>query len=92
MAREQDGLLGVAAKGARDRQRNAVVRSGGGHAVEGQRDVGTHRLALAVGQGAAVAAARERRQPSPRRRQLGLGPGVDRRLRAVAAHGHHSRI
>ena len=55
---EQAGLLGVGAVAARDQQVEARLAAGrGGHAVEGERDVGAHRLALPVGERAVVAAA-----------------------------------
>ena len=59
---EQLGLFGVGAKGTGDREVEAgLFAGGGGHAVERQRHIGSHRLAHPVGQRAVIAAARAER-------------------------------
>ena len=78
--REEPRLLGVAAEGRGDEQRDAVGAGGGGHAVEGQRDVGAHGLALAVGERTPVLARRERAR-------VGSVPGGASSASAVAALG-----
>jgi hypothetical protein len=72
---EERRLLGVGAEGRRDEQIDAVGAGGGGHAIEGQRDVRAHRLALALRERPPVLARRERTRVGvgPGRRELGLG-------------------
>jgi hypothetical protein len=73
MACEKHRLLGVGAKPADDDERDAVARRRRRQPVEGRGDVGTHRLALPVGQRPAVLAGpRGLRRELRRRRELGL--------------------
>ena len=94
VARPEDGLLRVGAEAARDHEPDAVAAGGAREPVEGARDVGAHRHALAVRERAVVAAAggEGRRRAADGRRELGLGVRreVDRpaREREVAGDGH----
>jgi hypothetical protein len=91
---EQRRLLGVAAKAAVDHQIDTVGRGGRRHAVERCRDVGAHRLALAVGERAGVFTGGGRADGScpTRWHELGFGRHSRRqrcpRERDLIAHGH----
>ena len=70
-----------------DHERDAVAPRGGLHAIEGERDIGPHRLALPVGERAAVAAARRRTRAAAAGRELRLRASTrDRRDRRAVAH------
>ena len=79
-------LLGVGAIGGVDHQRHSGAAGGRRHAVEGDRDVRSHRLALPVGERTGVAAALgHRRLPGAGRgskRHLGLRVRRRGRIRA----------
>jgi hypothetical protein len=79
---EEDRLLGVAAEAAHDDQVDPVGGGGAIHPVEGEGDVGAHRLALAVRERAVVAAARRDARRARPRRELGCGVGLDRQVTA----------
>ena len=71
------GLLGVGAKAAHDDQRDAVARAPRRHAVERQRDVRPHRLALA-----------ERQRPVVLARPVANASAAAARARASASATH----
>ncbi len=74
MTGEQHGLLGIRAIAADDDERNAVALGRGVHAIEGRRDVRSHRLALAVRERSAVLAGTGRPERDVGRGgELGLG-------------------
>ena len=89
MLREELRLLGVGSVGGVDDQGDSRMRRRGSQPVERRRHVGTHRLALAVGERARVSAPARHRGETGRRRRGGLRHGV--RLDGDPATGRAAR-